>query len=96
MAPSTVEVEALDVERLLDELQSVIGLTEEDVAVLQHDLDSMRPSERAGFIGEVLRQERARRARELAEADIEAEEPEVVAEADYVKPHEYRDSQRDG
>ncbi|MFX1416245.1 MAG: hypothetical protein ACFFC0_05505, partial [Promethearchaeota archaeon] len=82
VAPSTVEVEALDVERLLDELQSVIGLTEEDVAVLQADLDRMRPSERAGFIGEVLRQERARRARELAEADLEAEEPEVVTEAE--------------
>jgi hypothetical protein len=82
VAPSTVEVEALDVERLLDELQSVIGLTEEDVAVLQHDLNRMRPSERAGFIGEVLKQERARRARELAEADLEAEEPEVVAEAE--------------
>jgi Mg/Co/Ni transporter MgtE len=29
----------------------------------------MRPSERAGFIGEVLKQERARRARELVEAE---------------------------
>ncbi|MHA2379312.1 MAG: hypothetical protein ACXADS_08540 [Candidatus Thorarchaeota archaeon] len=82
VAPSTVEVEALDVERLLDELQTVIGLTEDDVAVLRHDLDRMRPSERAGFIGEVLKQERARRARELAEAEIEAEVPEVVAEAE--------------
>ncbi len=82
VALSTVEVEALDVERLLDELQSVIGLTEEDVAVLRNDLDRMRPSERAGFIGEVLKQERARRARELAEADLEAEEPDVVTEAE--------------
>ncbi|MFQ5832847.1 MAG: hypothetical protein ACE5H4_09110 [Candidatus Thorarchaeota archaeon] len=82
VAPSTVEVEALDVERLLEELRVVIGLTEEDVTVLRHDLDRMRPSERAGFIGEVLRQERARRARELAEAELVAEEPEAVVEAE--------------
>ena len=34
----------------------------------------MRPSERAGFIGEVLKQERARRAKELAEAEISPDE----------------------
>ncbi|MHA1614913.1 MAG: hypothetical protein ACTSYJ_08720, partial [Candidatus Thorarchaeota archaeon] len=32
----------------------------------------MRPSERAGFINEVLKQERARRAKELAEAEADA------------------------
>ncbi|MHA2005502.1 MAG: hypothetical protein ACW960_15655, partial [Candidatus Thorarchaeota archaeon] len=48
VAVSTVEVEALDVELLLDELQAVVGLTDEDIAVLRSDLEAMRPSERGG------------------------------------------------
>ena len=35
----------------------------------------MRPSERAGCINEVLKQERARRAKELAEAEAEVVTP---------------------
>ncbi|MFW9888143.1 MAG: hypothetical protein ACFFER_08175, partial [Candidatus Thorarchaeota archaeon] len=82
IAVSTVEVEALDVERLLEELQVVVGLTNDDIAVLRSDLEKMRPSERAGFIGEVIRQERARRARELAKVEVSAEAPEAVSEAE--------------
>ncbi|MHA2002770.1 MAG: hypothetical protein ACW960_01580, partial [Candidatus Thorarchaeota archaeon] len=82
VAVSTVEVEALDVELLLDELQVVVGLTDEDIAVLRSDLEAMRPSERGGFIGEVIRQERSRRARELAEVEVSAEAPEAFAEAE--------------
>ncbi|MFW9860885.1 MAG: hypothetical protein ACFFEX_00725 [Candidatus Thorarchaeota archaeon] len=82
VAVSTVEVEALDVEQLLEELQVVVGLTHEDISVLRSDLEKMRPSERAGFIGEVIRQERARRARELAEVEVSAEAPEAVSEAE--------------
>jgi hypothetical protein len=33
----------------------------------------MRPSERAGFLSEVIKQERARRARVIAEAEVAAE-----------------------
>jgi Mg/Co/Ni transporter MgtE len=40
----------------------------------------MRPSERAGFISEVLKQERARRARAIAEAKAEPEIPEAMIE----------------
>ncbi|MHA2355506.1 MAG: hypothetical protein ACXADC_10055 [Candidatus Thorarchaeota archaeon] len=82
VALSTVEIEALDVERLLEDLQVVVGLTDNDIAVLRSDLDKMRPSERAGFIGEVLRQERSRRARELAEVEVSAEAPEAIPEAE--------------
>jgi hypothetical protein len=82
IAPSTVEVIALDVEKLLEELQVVVGLDDSDIATLREDLEQMRPSERAGFISEVVRQERARRARELTVADLEVEGPEALAEAE--------------
>ncbi|MCK5238386.1 MAG: hypothetical protein KAR33_02490, partial [Candidatus Thorarchaeota archaeon] len=71
-------VDALDTDALLEELAVVVGLTESDIVVLRRDLDKMRPSERAGFLSEVIKQERARRAQELA--DIEVPE-EVIAEA---------------
>ncbi|RDE14903.1 MAG: hypothetical protein C4K49_06815 [Candidatus Thorarchaeota archaeon] len=75
---STVDVAALDVEKLLTELATVVGLTEKDIDTLRQDLEKMRPSERAGFIGEVLKQERARRARELVEAEKAAEPGKAV------------------
>jgi len=75
---STVDVAALDVEKLLTELAIVVGLTEKDIDTLRQDLEKMRPSERAGFIGEVLKQERARRARELVEAEKAAEPGKAV------------------
>ncbi|MFX1485202.1 MAG: hypothetical protein ACFFCP_18635, partial [Promethearchaeota archaeon] len=80
---STVDVTVMDVEDLLQDLAMVVGLTPDDVDTLRQDLDKMRPSERAGFINEVLRQERARRAKELAEAERLVEEgapPEVIEE----------------
>lgn len=77
---STVDVTVMDVENLLEDLATVVGLTPADIDTLRQDLDKMRPSERAGFINEVLKQERSRRARELAEAERVAEEG-VPAEA---------------
>ncbi|MFW9806015.1 MAG: hypothetical protein ACFFFK_04740 [Candidatus Thorarchaeota archaeon] len=71
---STVDVTVMDVEDLLVDLATVVGLTPEDVDTLRQDLDKMRPSERAGFINEVLKQERSRRARELADAEKVADE----------------------
>ena len=70
VALSTVDITAMDVEELLVQLAYVVGLTEADLEILRRDLDQMRPSERAGFINEVLKQERARRAKELAEAEV--------------------------
>ena len=72
---STVDIAVMDVEDLLEQLAYVVGLTEGDVDTLRRDLDQMRPSERAGFINEVLKQERARRAKELAEADADVLAP---------------------
>ncbi|MGY5872461.1 MAG: hypothetical protein RTV72_09465 [Candidatus Thorarchaeota archaeon] len=72
---STVDIAVMDVEDLLEQLAYVVGLTETDVDTLRRDLDQMRPSERAGFINEVLKQERARRAKELAEAEAEVGVP---------------------
>ena len=77
---TTVDVTVMDVEDLLSDLATVVGLTPDDIDTLRQDLDKMRPSERAGFINEVLKQERSRRARELAEAERVAEEG-VPAEA---------------
>jgi len=80
---STVDVTIMDVEQLLEQLATVVGLTPDDIDTLRQDLDKMRPSERAGFINEVLKQERSRRARELAEAEKIVEEgapSEVVEE----------------
>lgn len=74
IALSTVDVTVMDVEELLEDLARVVGLTPADIDTLRQDLDKMRPSERAGFINEVLRQERSRRARELAEAERVVEE----------------------
>jgi hypothetical protein len=79
---STVDVAAMDTELLLEELATVVGLTASDVDTLRRDLDQMRPSERAGFINEVLKQERARRAKELAEIGAVAPEGIPSTEAE--------------
>ncbi|MBD3405207.1 MAG: hypothetical protein GF411_03610 [Candidatus Lokiarchaeota archaeon] len=85
---STIQVEILDVEELLHELATVVGLTEDDIQTLRINLEAMRPSERAGFISEVIRQERSRRAKELAEetaaesADEDVEQKLTDAELD--------------
>ncbi|MFX1484421.1 MAG: hypothetical protein ACFFCP_14675, partial [Promethearchaeota archaeon] len=71
---STVDVTVMDVEELLEDLAVVVGLTPADIDTLRQDLDKMRPSERAGFINEVLKQERSRRAREIAETKQVVEE----------------------
>ncbi|MEM2143128.1 MAG: hypothetical protein QXQ81_07735, partial [Candidatus Thorarchaeota archaeon] len=79
LARSTVDVTVLDVDLLLEELRAVVGLTDSDIAVLREDLEKMRPSERAGFISEVIKQERARRAREIAESTRPPEERAAMA-----------------
>ncbi|NWF95240.1 MAG: hypothetical protein HXY34_03775 [Candidatus Thorarchaeota archaeon] len=79
LSVSTVEVEAMDVESLLTELGVVVGLTDSDLDTLRQDLEKMRPSERAGFVSEVLRQERARRAKDLAEVAAEGKTKEAAA-----------------
>jgi hypothetical protein len=85
VSPSTLDISILDVEELLAELAVVVGLTEDDLAVLRDDLEKMAPSERAGFISEVLRQEKSRRAKEIAETAreeklVEEKPPEKLSE----------------
>jgi len=89
---STVDINVMDVEDLLEQLATVVGLTVDDVDTLRRDLDQMRPSERAGFINEVLKQERSRRAKELAEAEADVsalgedvEEPLSDEEIEHLK-----------
>ncbi len=89
ISPSTVDVIVMDVEDLLQELAKVIGLAAADIGVLRQDLSQMRPSERAGFISEVLKQERARRAKELAEAEMDVEKD--LEEADVLSEDEILD-----
>ncbi len=87
---STVDVAAMDVEALLEDLAIVVGLTASDVDTLRRDLDQMRPSERAGFINEVLKQERARRARELAETEGVTPEKRPSIEVEKLSNEELR------
>lgn len=87
ISKETIQVDALDTDRLLAELAVIIGLTESDVAALERDLDKMKPSERGGFLNEVIRQERARRAKELSESidavgRVEAPAAEKLSETD--------------
>ncbi|MHA2235646.1 MAG: hypothetical protein ACXABH_09975, partial [Candidatus Thorarchaeota archaeon] len=83
---STVDVTVMDVEELLDDLAVVVGLTPDDIDTLRQDLDKMRPSERAGFINEVLKQERSRRAKELAE--VERVDEDLVVEVERLSEDE--------
>jgi hypothetical protein len=76
----------MDVEELLDDLAVVVGLTPDDIDTLRQDLDKMRPSERAGFINEVLKQERSRRAKELAE--VERVDEDLVVEVERLSEDE--------
>ena len=68
VAEYSIVVDTLDTETLLTELATVVGLTAADIEVLRRDLDKMKPSEKGGFLNEVIRQERARRAKEISEA----------------------------
>ena len=86
IALSTVDVTVMDVEELLEDLADIVGLTPADVETLRQDLDRMIPSERAGFINEVLKQERSRRAKELAEA--ERLEEDIVVEVEKLSEDE--------
>ncbi|MHA1908435.1 MAG: hypothetical protein ACW98Y_14135, partial [Candidatus Thorarchaeota archaeon] len=70
----TVDFKVPEIESLLAELAMITGLEEADVAAFRADLSRMKPSERPGFLNEVIKQERARRAEELAEKKPEADD----------------------
>ncbi|MCK5239792.1 MAG: hypothetical protein KAR33_09610, partial [Candidatus Thorarchaeota archaeon] len=68
----TIDFQVPEMESLLAELAIITGLEEADVAAFRADLSRMKPSERPGFLNEVIKQEKARRADELAEKQPEA------------------------
>ncbi|MFW9849332.1 MAG: hypothetical protein ACFFF4_09330, partial [Candidatus Thorarchaeota archaeon] len=70
----TVEFHIPEIESLLAELAEITGLEETDVAAFRTDLARMKPSERPGFLNEVIKQERARRAEEIAEKKPEKDD----------------------
>ncbi|MFW9908350.1 MAG: hypothetical protein ACFFEF_07225, partial [Candidatus Thorarchaeota archaeon] len=67
MPTETIDFKVPETESLLMELASITGLAESDIAAFRTDLTRMKPSERPGFLNEVIKQEKARRAQELAE-----------------------------
>ncbi|UCE09504.1 MAG: hypothetical protein JSW61_11110, partial [Candidatus Thorarchaeota archaeon] len=84
MPAETIIAEAPEVEHLLAELAEITGLEEEDVQALRVDLSRMRASERPGFLMEVIKQERSRRAEAIAEKKKKkkVEKKDVVTEED--------------
>ncbi|TFG09279.1 hypothetical protein EU538_05575 [Candidatus Thorarchaeota archaeon] len=72
----TIRAIVPEVNELLERLAEITGLGNEEVEAFRTDLARMKPSERPGFIKEVIAQEEARRADELAGE----EEPEIKRE----------------
>ena len=73
-----------EVDELLEELATITGLGEVEVAAFRADLSRMKSSERPGFIREVIEQEKARRADTLGEGSLEEEleiaKPELLGD----------------
>ncbi len=63
----SIDFHVPETESLLLELSEITGLGEDDIAAFRTDLARMKPSERPGFLNEVIKQEKARRAQEIAE-----------------------------
>ena len=74
VAPEPIVVHVPEVNALLERLAEITGLGEVEIQAFRADLARMKPSERPGFLKEVIEQEEARRAEELAGKE------EVIAE----------------
>ncbi len=72
VAPEPIVTTVPEVNELLEELASITGLGEAEIEAFRTDLARMRPSERPGFLKEVIDQEKARRADALAKPVKEA------------------------
>ncbi|RLI57114.1 MAG: hypothetical protein DRP09_03695, partial [Candidatus Thorarchaeota archaeon] len=66
VAPEPIITTVPEVNELLEELAAITGLGEEEIEAFRADLARMKPSERPGFLKEVINQEKARRADALA------------------------------
>jgi hypothetical protein len=67
IAPEPIVIVVPEVNDLLEQLASITGLRPAEVEAFRSDLARMKPSERPGFLHEVIAQEQARRAEALAE-----------------------------
>ncbi|TXT57303.1 MAG: hypothetical protein BAJATHORv1_10001 [Candidatus Thorarchaeota archaeon] len=74
----TIDLKIPELDALLEELAEITGLSDEDVEVFRQDLFTMKPSERPGFVMEVIKQERARRAKDLEEKEKGVPEEDQV------------------
>ncbi|MFW9848268.1 MAG: hypothetical protein ACFFF4_03965, partial [Candidatus Thorarchaeota archaeon] len=72
----SIEISVPEVEELLEYLANLTGLGQIEIDAFRADLARMKSSERPGFLKEVIAQEEARRADDIARADM-IEEPEV-------------------
>ena len=90
--PEDVDAEPIkaivpEVNELLERLAAITGLGETELQAFRNDLSRMKASERPGFLREVIKQEEARRAEQLA-GKKEAPTPEVKPE---FKPEDLED-----
>jgi len=67
IAAEPIVIVVPEVNDLLQQLASITGLGPQEVEAFRSDLARMKPSERPGFLREVITQEQARRAEALAE-----------------------------
>jgi predicted house-cleaning noncanonical NTP pyrophosphatase (MazG superfamily) len=76
VAEIPIDIRAPEVNELLARLVEITGLSEEEIQAFRRDLSRMKASERPGFLKEVIEQEEARRADELAEKEAPSKEPQ--------------------
>ncbi|MGY5852995.1 MAG: hypothetical protein RTU92_05465 [Candidatus Thorarchaeota archaeon] len=69
IAPEPIIAEVPEIDALLERLADITGLGETELAAFRTDLARMKASERTGFLKEVIEQEEARRADDLATRD---------------------------
>ncbi|MGY5876662.1 MAG: hypothetical protein RTU30_13020, partial [Candidatus Thorarchaeota archaeon] len=69
IAPEPIIAEVPEVDALLERLADITGLGDEELSAFRSDLARMKASERTGFLKEVIEQEEARRADDLATRD---------------------------
>jgi hypothetical protein len=78
VAPEPIVTTVPEVDELLEELASITGLGDVEIEAFRADLARMKPSERPGFLKEVIDQEKARRADALTKPAKVTPEPEEI------------------
>jgi len=94
--PETIKIEIPELDDLLRELAELTDLGPEEIEAFKQDLYKMRPSERVGFVKEVIKQEQARRAEEIAKRKAESavEVPKEAEKEDKLSPEELDEMRR--